>query len=263
MKHILLALSLLPMGLMAQKLSVSDTVWVNDEMDKVKQAQATRYGIVQEMDTVAHIATFHYFDRETNRKDIIRRVAVKEKDGKLRTRLISEILLYPDGATQEELVITNAENEEGKEPRTYARKIFYPDGALQYEETMNEKGEHECVYYKPNGKIDKNPKEQIPLYQTMPAYPGGTKALIEFLSKNVKYPVEAKRDGIQGRVLVKFMVDRDGAIAKVKVARSGGDKSLDREAVRVIKAMPDWKPGTVRGNPVNVTYTVPVNFKLN
>ena len=251
------------MGLMAQKLSVSDTVWVNDEMDKVKQAQATRYGIVQEMDTVAHIATIHYFDRETNRKDIIRRVAVKEKEGKLRTRLISEILLYPDGATQEELVITNAENEEGKEPRTYDRKIFYPDGALQYEETMNEKGEHECVYYKPNGKIDKKPKEQIPLYQTMPAYPGGQKALIEFLSKNVKYPVEAKRDGIQGRVLVKFMVDRDGAIAKVKVARSGGDKSLDREAVRVIKAMPDWKPGTVRGNPVNVTYTVPVNFKLN
>lgn len=224
------------MIVMAQTLAVSDTVWVNDEMDDVEQTKATRYGIVQEMDTVAHVATIHYFDLETNRKDIIRHMEFKEKNGKTRTRLLREILLYPDGATQEELVITNAEQEE-KGPRTYDRKIFYPDGALQYEETMNEKGEHECVYYKPNGKIDKNPKEQIPLYQTMPAYPGGTKALIEFLSKNVKYPVEAKRDGIQGRVLVKFMVDRDGAIAKVKVARSGGDKSLDREAVRVIKAV--------------------------
>lgn len=262
MKNILLALSLLPMIVMAQKFSVSDTVWVNDEIDAVERAQATYYGVVQEMDTVAHVAIIHYFDRETNRKDIIRRVAVKEKEGKVRTRLLHETLLYPDGATQEELVITNAEQEE-KGPRTYDRKIFYPNGALQYEETMNEKGEHECVYYKPNGKIDKKPEEQIPLYQTMPAYPGGTKALFEYLSKNVKYPVEAKRDGIQGRVIVKFMVDRDGAIAKVKVARSGGDKSLDREAVRVIKAMPDWKPGTVRGTPVNVTYAVPVNFKLN
>jgi len=263
-KIIILCFSaLMAVGAMAQKLTVSDTLWVNDEMDKVKQANATRYGIVQEMDTVAHIATIHYFDRETNRKDILRRVAIIEKEGKLRTRLLSETLLYPDGATQEELVITNAENEEGKEPRTYARKLFYPNGALQYEEIMNEKGEHECVYYKPNGKIDKHPAEQIPLYQTMPAYPGGQKALIEFLSKNVKYPEEAKKAGIQGRVVVRFMVDRDGAIAKVKVARSGGNKELDREAVRVIKAMPDWKPGTVRGNPVNVTYTLPVNFRLN
>ena len=262
MKKILLALSLLPVVLMAQKFAVSDTLWVNDAMDKVEQAKATRYGIVQEMDTVAGVATIHFFETETNRKDIIRRIAVKEKDGKTRTRLLSETLLYPDGATQEELVITNAEQEEGNGPRTYARKIFYPNGALQYQETMNEKGEHKCTYYKPNGKIDKHPKEQIPLYQTMPAYPGGQQALFEFLSANVKYPEVARKNGIQGRVLVQFVVDRDGAITKVKVLRSGGDMSLDREAVRVIKAMPDWLPGTVRGNPVRVQYKLPVNFRL-
>lgn len=263
MKKILLAFSLLPVVLMAQMPAVSDTVWVNDDMDPVKRAKATRYGIVQEMDTVDHVATIHYFDPETNRIDIIRRMAFKEKEGKVRTRLLSETLLYPDGATQEELVVTYVKKEEGGETRTYDRKVFYPDGALHYKETLNGKEEPECTYYKPDGKIDKHPKEQIPLYQTMPEYPGGQKALFEFMSKNVHYPEEAKRNAIQGRVLVQFMVDRDGAIVKAKVLRSGGDRSLDREAVRVVKAMPDWKPGTVRGKPVNVAYTLPVNFRLD
>ena len=263
MKKILLALSLLPMIVMAQKLAVSDTVWVNEEMDDVEQAKATRYGIVQEMDTVAHVATIHYFDPETNRKDIIRYMEVKEKDGKIRTRLLREILLYPDGATQEDLVITYTKKEEGRETQTYDRKLFYPNGALQYSETMNEKGEQECVYYKPNGKINKKPEVQIPPYQTLPAYPGGTKAMIQFLSDNVKYPEEAKQNGIQGRVLVQFVVAADGSLAKVKVIRSAGDKSLDKEAVRVVKSMPNWKPGTVRGKPARFHYSLPVNFKLN
>lgn len=253
---------LLPTLLMAQMPAVSDTVWVDDEMDAVKRAKATRYGIVQEMDTVNNVVTVHYFEPGTDRNDIIRRMAVKEKEGKVRSKLLSETLLYPDGATQEELVITTAESEDGKAPRTYHRKLFYPNGALQYEETLNEKGEHECVYYKPNGKVDKNPKEQIPLYQTMPAYFGGQKALVQYLSENVKYPEVAKKNGIEGRVLVQFVVDKDGSIGKVKVLRSGGDKSLDNEAIRVIRSMPNWKPGTVRGKNVRVKYKLPVNFRL-
>lgn len=263
MKKILLALGLLPIAVMAQKLAVSDTVWVNDEMDDVEQAQARRYGIVQEMDTVTHVATIHYFDALTNRKDIIRHMEFKEKNGKMRTRLLRETLLYPDGATQEDLVITYLKKEEGRETQTYDRKLFYPNGAIQYSETVDKNGEQECIYYKPNGKIDKKPEVQIPTYQTMPTYPGGTKALIQFLSDNVKYPEVAKKNGIQGRVIVQFVVAADGSIDKAKVIRSGGDKSLDKEAVRVIKAMPNWKPGTVRGKPGRFHYTVPVNFKLN
>lgn len=254
---------LLPTLLMAQMPAVSDTVWVDDEMDVVKRAKATRYGVVQDMDTVNNIVTIQFFEPGTERKDIIRRLALQEKEGRVRSKLLSETLLYPDGAILEELVFSTAESEDGKAHRTYDRKLFYPNGALHYEEKLNEKGEHECVYYKPNGKVDKNPKEPIPLYQTMPAYPGGQKALIAFLSENVKYPEEAKKNGIEGRVLVQFVVDKDGSIGKVKVVRSGGDKTLDNEAIRVIKAMPNWNPGTVRGKNVRVKYKLPVNFRFS
>ena len=98
--------------------------------------------------------------------------------------------------------------------------------------------------------------------EKMPEFPGGQQALFKYLSENVKYPVIAQENGIQGRVICQFVVNRDGSIVDVEVVRSGGDASLDKEAVRVIKTMPKWKPGKQRGKPVRVKYTVPVNFKL-
>ena len=98
--------------------------------------------------------------------------------------------------------------------------------------------------------------------ESMPEFPGGQQALFKFLSENVKYPVIAQENGIQGRVICQFVVNKDGSIVDVEVVRSGGDASLDKEAVRVIKSMPKWKPGKQRGKPVRVKYTVPVNFKL-
>ena len=98
--------------------------------------------------------------------------------------------------------------------------------------------------------------------EKMPEFPGGQQALFKYLSENVKYPVIAQENGIQGRVICQFVVNRDGSIVDVEVVRSGGDPSLDKEAVRVIKSTPKWKPGQQRGKPVRVKYTVPVNFKL-
>ena len=98
--------------------------------------------------------------------------------------------------------------------------------------------------------------------ETMPEFPGGQQALFKYLSENVKYPVIAQENGIQGRVICQFVVNKDGAIVDVEVVRSGGDASLDKEAVRVIKSMPKWKPGKQRGKAVRVKYTVPVNFRL-
>ena len=98
--------------------------------------------------------------------------------------------------------------------------------------------------------------------ETMPEFPGGQQALFKYLSENVKYPVIAQENGIQGRVICQFTVNKDGSIVDVQVVRSGGDASLDKEAVRVIKSMPKWKPGKQRGKAVRVKYTVPVNFKL-
>ena len=94
------------------------------------------------------------------------------------------------------------------------------------------------------------------------AAPVEAPVLFKYLSENVKYPVIAQENGIQGRVICQFVVNRDGSIVDVEVVRSGGDPSLDKEAVRVIKSMPKWKPGQQRGKPVRVKYTVPVNFKL-
>ena len=98
--------------------------------------------------------------------------------------------------------------------------------------------------------------------ETMPEFPGGQQALFKYLSENVKYPVIAQENGIQGRVICQFVVNKDGSIVDVEVVRSGGDASLDKEAVRVIKSMPNWKPGKQRGKAVRVKYTVPVNFRL-
>jgi len=98
--------------------------------------------------------------------------------------------------------------------------------------------------------------------ETMPEFPGGAQALFKYLSENVKYPVIAQENGIQGRVICQFTVNKDGSIVDVEVARSSGDASLDKEAVRVIKSMPNWKPGKQRGKAVRVKYTVPVSFKL-
>ncbi len=97
--------------------------------------------------------------------------------------------------------------------------------------------------------------------EKMPAFPGGDAALFKFLGDNVKYPVIAQENGVQGRVICQFVVNKDGSIVDVEVVRSV-DPSLDKEAIRVIKSMPKWSPGQQRGKPVRVKYTLPVNFKL-
>lgn len=90
---------------------------------------------------------------------------------------------------------------------------------------------------------------------------GGMPALMEYLSKNIKYPEAAMKKGIQGRGIVQFVVEKDGSITNVKILRSV-DPELDKEAVRVVSAMPKWKPGTQRGEAVRVRFTVPVMFRL-
>ena len=97
--------------------------------------------------------------------------------------------------------------------------------------------------------------------EQMPSFPGGDAALMKFLSEHIKYPVVAEENGIQGRVIATFVVERDGSISDVKVIKSV-DPSLDKEAIRVLKSMPKWIPGKQNGSAVRVKYTVPVTFKL-
>ncbi|MGM9706630.1 MAG: TonB family protein [Prevotella sp.] len=112
---------------------------------------------------------------------------------------------------------------------------------------------------------EEKPKEEetkvFDVVEQMPQFPGGQQALFEYLSKNIKYPVIAEENGVQGRVIVTFVVERDGSITDVKVVKSV-DPSLDKEAQRVVKAMPHWIPGKQNGSAVRVKYTVPVTFRL-
>src|SRR5690554_4243287 len=105
-------------------------------------------------------------------------------------------------------------------------------------------------------------EEIFVVVEEQPVYPGGVEAMMKFLADSVKYPVEAQDKGIQGRVIVNFVVNKDGSIDDVNIVR-GVDPSIDAEAVRVIESMPKWKPGKQRGKEVNVRYTLPVVFRLN
>jgi len=98
--------------------------------------------------------------------------------------------------------------------------------------------------------------------ESMPDFPGGDMARIKYLNENIKYPQMARESGIQGRVFVTFVVEKDGAVTDVKVMRGIGG-GCDEEAIRVIKNMPKWKSGKQRGKPVRVQFNMPILFKLN
>ncbi len=97
--------------------------------------------------------------------------------------------------------------------------------------------------------------------EKMPEYPGGLKALMQYLATNIKYPVEAKKDKIEGRIFINFIVEKDGAVTHAKVLRGIGH-GCDKEALRVVENMPPWTPGMQRGKPVRVSFNLPVKFTL-
>lgn len=109
---------------------------------------------------------------------------------------------------------------------------------------------------------DNTAKEEVFMVaEQMPEFPGGMKELLKFLQDNLKYPENAMKNNVQGRVIVQFVVEKDGTLTEFKVARSV-DPDLDAEALRVLQTMPKWKPGMQRGKIVRVKFTVPVSFKL-
>ena len=115
-----------------------------------------------------------------------------------------------------------------------------------------------------NFVVEEEPEEEAPfmVVEDMPEFPGGTAALLEYLKKNIKYPNICRENNIQGRVLIQFIVNKDGSIVDPEVVKPV-NPYLDKEALRVIAGMPAWKPGSQRGKAVRVKFTVPVNFRLN
>ncbi len=110
--------------------------------------------------------------------------------------------------------------------------------------------------------VEKSNDTIYDIVDQMPQFPGGEKAMMEFIGKNVKYPQRAKDEGIQGRVFIQFVVEKDGSIGEVKLLRSIGG-GCDEEGIRVVKSMPKWTPGQQAGKAVRVHYTLPIFFKLD
>ncbi len=118
------------------------------------------------------------------------------------------------------------------------------------------------VFAQSNKENQTKPGEEIyNIVDAMPEFPGGVEAMNKWLSQNIKYPADAQEKKIEGRVICQFVVSSTGKIKDVTVIKSV-EKSLDNEAIRVISAMPDWKPGTQKGKTVAVKYLLPIKFKL-
>ncbi len=117
-------------------------------------------------------------------------------------------------------------------------------------------------------KVEEDKRDEVEenvvfkVVETMPSFPGGDAALMKYISDNVRYPAIAQENGIQGRAICQFTVEKDGSISDIQIVRSAGDETLDKEAKRVIKSMPKWSPGKQRGKAVRVSYTIPINFRL-
>lgn len=111
-------------------------------------------------------------------------------------------------------------------------------------------------------RVVNNEEEVFTVLEEDPEFPGGMEALYQYIAANVKYPESAKEKKITGRVFISFVIEKNGTISNITVLRSP-DEILSSEAIRVVKAMPKWKPGRVKGKPVRAKFTLPINFKLD
>ncbi|WP_294140415.1 energy transducer TonB [uncultured Sanguibacteroides sp.] len=133
---------------------------------------------------------------------------------------------------------------------------------LEIEDVEADVENREPTDYDYDGEYDPDATGEDDVFITvedMPVFPGGD--ITKWINKHVKYPMIAQENGVQGKVIIQFVVGKDGTVGDIKVMR-GVDSSLDQEAIRVIKSMPKWKPGKQRGTAVKVSFTVPINFQL-
>ena len=172
---------------------------------------------------------------------------------------ISCLYAYSDQYQEEEPDVTAIMNALGgyleDDDQKVEKEITADDGSFNL---VREYRSREIVVEK-NSPI--NSDKVFEAVEQMPRFPGGDAELMEYINKNIVYPELAAKQRIQGRVVVKFVVKSDGSIGDIVIVRSK-DPDLDKEAVRVVKSLPAFIPGRMNGQPVNVWFTLPVNFKL-
>lgn len=171
----------------------------------------------------------------------------------LNTVKVTELLIAKDEEVKKEDEIKTAD--ELKETETAFGSTDFDQGTDDRNVVREYKNEVIVEEKKPE------PEKVFTAVEQMPQFPGGDAALMKYLSNNINYPQIAMENGVQGRVIVQFVVTKNGTVGEVKVIRSV-DRDLDKEAVRLCKSLPKFIPGKMNGQAVNVWYTLPITFKL-
>lgn len=171
----------------------------------------------------------------------------------LNTVKVTELLIAKDEEVKKEDEIKTAD--ELKETETAFGSTDFDQGTDDRNVVREYKNEVIVEEKKPE------PEKVFTAVEQMPQFPGGDAALMKYLSNNINYPQVAMENGVQGRVIVQFVVTKNGTVGEVKVIRSV-DRDLDKEAVRLCKSLPKFIPGKMNGQAVNVWYTLPITFKL-
>ena len=191
------------------------------------------------------------YDKEV--KEVNTRVAQSEIDAEVLNTPPEE--LPPPPPPEQEIVATDlkvVENDE--QPMNEVGLINADDNANKAQETF--------VKVEVKEEVEEVEEEVFLVVEDDPEFPGGLSALSQYLASNIKYPQLAKENNITGKVFVSFVVEKDGSVGQVKILRDIGG-GCGAEAVRVVKAMPKWKPGKQRGKPVRTQFNLPVDFSLN
>lgn len=173
----------------------------------------------------------------------------------LNTVKVTELLIAKDEEVRSEDEIKT--QDELKETQTAFGQTDFDKGT----DDRNITREHKNEVIVEEKKPEPVKEEVFKAVEQMPTFPGGEAALMKYLREHINYPTVAMENNVQGKVIVQFVVTKTGKVGEVKVARSV-DRDLDKEAVRVCKSLPDFIPGRMNGQAVNVWYTLPVQFKL-
>ena len=259
-------------------------------LDIATSEEDTVYQIVEEMPEfpggenalMEYVSKNVVYPEEAKEKEIQGRVFISfvvEKDGSIgevkvlrgigggcdeeSVRVISDMPKWKPGKQKGEAVRVSYQipimfklGQTNDEYKTTVKTVIAGDGDYSYKASTATVPDNPA---KASMKPDKDGVYQI--VEEMPMFPGGEQAMLDYVSKNVVYPEEAINKGIAGRVFVGFIVEKDGSVSEVKVLRGIGG-GCDEEAVRVVKSMPKWKPGKMKGKPVRVSYMMPIIFKL-
>lgn len=240
-----------------------DRTWsVTQELDSAKY-----YRLIKEADNLYYVKDYFIHSDSIQMTGAFRDYAQKVKEG--------EFVYY----NEQGFVSLRTHHKNGKLDGTYNK--YYPSGELYYTDNfVNDVNHGDFIVYYQNGAIrrketfvdgkqkfkacylENGKKTKYFPYSTPATFPNnGMEGVKKYLAKNLKYPVSALRAGIEGKVYIQFVISETGEITNVTVKKSA-DPILDDEAVRIVKAMPKWNPGTIDGKPVNSVFSLPITFRL-